>query len=1083
MGNVETSVAPDPNIDINFEKKLAEARRLHDPNYDESKEGGGVADKGEWLKRFSTAKNTDYWINSYTGQTVYEDPTDGANKPQIELHPELKEKLVDTLANHAAMDIAHKEAEKEAATHLLFDLVPHLDEDKSHDLIIKVFRTREICPNQQDSDGNTLLIYAAEYNSYDMAFHLVHTLKADVNICNIHGCTALFYSCSVPYSIEITELLLANGIHHELVEYDHGATALHYAAGINDIRLVAVLLKYECNTAAPDHQGFYPEDYARDAGLDGIVTILQKGRKRPKPKLKEATDVLKFVTQKDVWNFEYDWEEYQDEEGHIYYYKKSTNETTWTRPDVPKEYIHNMIHEDHDPADKPISPETDHGGTATKARMRMAAPGTMGERKTLPSDGFSVNDWEVCYDDATNCSFYYNKVTGESKWETPIALQAMTSDMHQNEHKAKIAEETGSKLEETMLDAAAAASSKKEAEAVRLAVNAAQATFDKDRSDLEERIATLLHENELLNHKVGQIPELEKHLKDAKTKIEDLNKVASESAHKVASLLSAKEKDDNKANEDIVEHLKETHQHAMDALQQNLSQEMSQMRMKFEENEKTKELDFERKMKNLKEEMKNSLEKAKRDEEDHLKAAKKDAAIQIDLLKHSLEIKEKELSKAQNDKELAEKEKQSAVDEAIQKCHAKSLGDLMGQKLIAKIGHKHDEKEKQKLMQNYLKESNLRRKVYNELEDLKGAIRVFCRVRPESKSEKERGAKMCVTLEKMDDQNNGICTDLKIEVKKKLQAFTFDRIFGPTSSQEEVFADTKRLIQSAVDGFNVCIFAYGQTGAGKSFTMIGAEGEEAPPELKGLTPRAVDEIYNLKEHAEGKYTVDISLSMFELYQDQLQDLLRPENEEARALPIKIDKRNNVDIIGGVKIDIESAEDLMEKWKYSMSRRHVRATKMNAVSSRSHLVQIIYLTTVRTDGKRTVGKLTLVDLAGSERADRTGATGEGAKEALAINKSLSALGNVINALTTNQKHIPYRNSNLTMLMRDSIGGNSKTLMFVNISPADDNASETFSSLNFAQRCKKVTNTAKLGVSSKELEALKREVAELKAKQMK
>jgi hypothetical protein len=344
-------------------------------------------------------------------------------------------------------------------------------------------------------------------------------------------------------------------------------------------------------------------------------------------------------------------------------------------------------------------------------------------------------------------------------------------------------------------------------------------------------------------------------------------------------------------------------------------------------------------------------------------------------------------------------------------------------------------------------------------------------MRPTSKSEIERGAKMCVELKGE--------FGLEIMVKGRPQKFEFDCMFGPTSTQAEVFADTKRLVQSAVDGFNVCIFAYGQTGAGKSFTMIGAEGEGAPPELKGLTPRAVDEIYAIKEAATGKYTVDVELSMFELYQDELQDLMRDEGAPPKALPIKIDKKNNVEIIGGRIVPIESAKDLHDKWEHAMSRRHVRATKMNAVSSRSHLVQVIYLETERKNGKRTVGKLTLVDLAGSERSDRTGATGEGAKEALAINKSLSALGNVINALTTGQKFVPYRNSNLTMLMRDSIGGNSKTLMFVNISPADDNAQETFSSLNFAQRCKKVTNNAKPGVSSKELEALKKELAALKA----
>eukprot|EP00941_MAST-03F_sp_MAST-3F-sp1_P005324 g5324.t1 len=1090
MGNTEGrpgAVAPEMS-EISFEQKLAEARRLHDPNYDESKDGGGVTEKGEWLKRFSPAKNTDYWINSYTGQTVYEDPTDGANKPQIELHPELKEEMLDNLANHAAMEIAHSQAEKEASTHLLFDLIPNLEDEEAHAMIIKVFRTREICPDQQDGEGNTLLIYAAEYGSYDMAYHLVHTLQADVNVCNVHGCNALFFSCSDPCSIKITELLLANGIRHEVVDYDHGCTAMHYAATINASgpELLRILLKHECNPAVPDHQGNYPIFYAKEAGLDKNVAILEKGRERlPPVRLKKATDALVLATREE--DFEYDWEEYQDEAGHIYFYHKSTKTSQWDRPDdVPKCYIHNMIHEDHDPADKPLPPEEPHDGSAALARMRMQAPGGQASDKTLPSDGFGVHDWEECQDENGD-TYYWNKVTGESQWEKPIALmsvsgQAAADHLAEREAELKRREEEDKRREEAdeeerkrrdeefaakekaMLAEFAAGAGKQQ---VQKALAMQESQFNEERKALEKKIMDLEHKNELLEHKVEQIPELEKHLDDAQEKIKELNISASEAAQKAATAAGS-------ADAEAIQRMKESHDQALEALKQNATQDLAQLRMKLEAENKEEILKKEQEYKALQQEMEDALEKAKSDEEGHILAVKQDMQKQINILQHTIDLKTKEYEQAVDEKEAAEAQKQLAVDKALQKAHAQSLGDLMGQKLIAKIGHKHDEADKQKLMQSYLKESALRKKVYNELEDLKGAIRVFCRMRPESHAEKERGAKMCVKLDEGEE-----CMGLTIDVHGRPQKFGFDRVFGPGDSQAVVFEDTKRLIQSAIDGFNVCIFAYGQTGSGKSFTMIGAEGADAPPELKGLTPRAVDEIWNIKDHAEGKYTVEVGLSMFELYQDELQDLLRPEGEKAKALEIRIDKKNKVEIIGGQTIPVSSAEDLTEKWKHSMTRRHVRATKMNAVSSRSHLVQVIYLTTIRVDGKRTVGKLTLVDLAGSERSDRTGTTGEGAKEALAINKSLSALGNVINALTTSQKHIPYRNSNLTMLMRDSIGGNSKTLMFVNISPADDNAQETFSSLNFAQRCKKVTNKAKPGVSTKELEALKKEVADLKA----
>jgi hypothetical protein len=157
--------------------------------------------------------------------------------------------------------------------------------------------------------------------------------------------------------------------------------------------------------------------------------------------------------------------------------------------------------------------------------------------------------------------------------------------------------------------------------------------------------------------------------------------------------------------------------------------------------------------------------------------------------------------------------------------------------------------------------------------------------------------------------------------------------------------------------------------------------------------------------------------------------------------------------------------------------------MNAESSRSHLIcSMIVKLTNRRSGQQTVGKLTLVDLAGSERVDKSGATGEQLKEAQSINKSLSALGDVIAALTTAQSHIPYRNHPLTMLMSDSIGGNAKTLMFVNTSPADYNVQESNNSLAFASRCKDITNMVAAGgangVQAAQVNALKKELAKLK-----
>merc|ERR1719198_1559885 len=232
------------------------------------------------------------------------------------------------------------------------------------------------------------------------------------------------------------------------------------------------------------------------------------------------------------------------------------------------------------------------------------------------------------------------------------------------------------------------------------------------------------------------------------------------------------------------------------------------------------------------------------------------------------------------------------------------------------------------------------------------------------------------------------------------------------------------------------------------------------------------------ERDKDKFSFKVSFSMYELYRDNLVDLLHKKGKR-KKLMIKQDSRGSVVVEGGKIVEVHSAQELQATMDGGMNTRHVAATNMNAESSRSHLCQIIFITSTNlSNNVSRTGKLTLVDLAGSERAGKTGASGDTMKEAQSINKSLSALGNVISALTTGSKHVPYRDSQLTQLMKDSLGGNAKTLMFVNCSPADYNASESYSSLQFAQRCKKVVNNASAQIETAQLKRLKAEIARLK-----
>ncbi|XP_035667060.1 myosin heavy chain, non-muscle-like isoform X4 [Branchiostoma floridae] len=374
--------------------------------------------------------------------------------------------------------------------------------------------------------------------------------------------------------------------------------------------------------------------------------------------------------------------------------------------------------------------------------------------------------------------------------------------------------------------------------------------------------------------------------------------------------------------------------------------------------------------------------------------------------------------------------------------------------------------ENKTLSENYNSERVLRKKYYNMVEDMKGKIRVYCRARPLSGSELERGN---VKIIRSPDEYT-----IQVDSNRGTKEFQFDSIFGEEHSQDKIFEDTNNLIQSAVDGYNVCIFAYGQTGSGKTFTMIGDKDQRFP----GIAPRAFDRIFELIEENKAKFSCEVFVYMLELYVDKLIDLFNHTSEG--KLDIKKDKKGMVVIQGSVIKKATTSKELFALFDEGSKNRHTSSTKMNADSSRSHLViGIIIESTNITTGTMTKGKLSLVDLAGSERVAKTGATADQLKEANSINKSLSALGDVISALSSEQSFIPYRNNKLTMLMQDSLGGNAKTLMFVNISPADYNAEETVISLTYASRVKLITNDAQKNADNKEITRLKGIIAKLKS----
>eukprot|EP01083_Nonionella_stella_P004248 12268_1 len=351
-------------------------------------------------------------------------------------------------------------------------------------------------------------------------------------------------------------------------------------------------------------------------------------------------------------------------------------------------------------------------------------------------------------------------------------------------------------------------------------------------------------------------------------------------------------------------------------------------------------------------------------------------------------------------------------------------------------------------MTNKYKEAmQLKRRYFNEIQELKGNIRVYARCRPILPIDGEDQQSVVHVL---DD------TTMEINSPKNDRAphlFTFDKIFDAQSNQDTVYKNVSPLIESVMDGYNCCIFAYGQTGSGKTFTM---QGDETNP---GVNIRALQHLFTVAEYRKPDFEYTISVSIIEIYNEKIRDLLVTQQKVYKIRQNRI-SGNYVENLSTHQVATE--RDVLKLMNLGMKNRSVACTNSNETSSRSHMVLTISVTGTNSVAKLTyVGKLHLIDLAGCERVKKSGVNGNALKEAQNINKSLSALGDVISALSKKSKHIPFRNSTLTHMLQDSLGGNSKTLMFSNISPAQNHYGETVNTLKFAQRAK----TVELGPTKK------------------
>ncbi|XP_018422283.1 PREDICTED: kinesin heavy chain isoform X1 [Nanorana parkeri] len=328
------------------------------------------------------------------------------------------------------------------------------------------------------------------------------------------------------------------------------------------------------------------------------------------------------------------------------------------------------------------------------------------------------------------------------------------------------------------------------------------------------------------------------------------------------------------------------------------------------------------------------------------------------------------------------------------------------------------------------------------------SIKVMCRFRPLNSSEIHRGDKFIPAF-KGDDTI----------VIGQGKPYVFDKVLPPNSTQEQVYnACAKQIVKDVLDGYNGTIFAYGQTSSGKTHTM---EGKLHDNHLMGIIPRIArdifDHIYSMDENLE----FHIKVSYFEIYMDKIRDLL---DVSKTNLAVHEDKNRVPYVKGCTERFVSSPEEVMDVIDDGKANRHVAVTNMNEHSSRSHSIFLINIKqeNIETE-KKLCGKLYLVDLAGSEKVSKTGAEGAVLDEAKNINKSLSALGNVISALAEGTKsHVPYRDSKMTRILQDSLGGNCRTTIIICCSPSIFNEAETKSTLMFGQRAKTIKNTVSVNL---------------------
>lgn len=431
----------------------------------------------------------------------------------------------------------------------------------------------------------------------------------------------------------------------------------------------------------------------------------------------------------------------------------------------------------------------------------------------------------------------------------------------------------------------------------------------------------------------------------------------------------------------------------------------------------------------------------------------------LDAASHEVHNKNIELARVQG--RLAEQENtlmsRQAVLQELHKDHQRQLDqyEQVGKAMEAQEAEIQKlQARTQKMTQSFPALEAQRRVMHEQVQNLKGNIRVFCRIRPADGDAPMSDMSVSEMFSCRGKQELTLKAPVPgISSRTPTHHFHFDKVFL-NSPNSDIFLEISQLVQSSLDGHNVCVFAYGQTGSGKTFTMS--------HENDGMIPLAVDKIFgDISALSSQGWLYTVEGRFLEIYNEQMLDLLPGLQQTAKYEIKHDDAAGKTSVTNTTSVVFRSAQHCRETLEVATKKRSTASTMANTRSSRSHFVFTLDISGRHQTGKTCTGTLNLVDLAGSERLNSLQAKGDRLKETQAINKSLACLGDVIMSLNKPSSqargHVPYRNSKLTYYLKHSLGGNSKTLMFVNVSPLAQNTSETLNSLRFAAK----VNETKMG----------------------